>query len=105
MLYDTLLSNHSNVVELLQQEVSVAWKIHHPNIVLVCGMALELEEQKKTAWIVMELLQGSVAGVIEAAKKEDVLSLTLREKLDVTHDALCGLNYLHSLVSDIYYML
>ncbi|XP_062503379.1 uncharacterized protein LOC134180277 isoform X2 [Corticium candelabrum] len=101
MLYDTLLSNHSNVVELLQQEVSVAWKIHHPNIVLVCGMALELEEQKKTAWIVMELLQGSVAGVIEAAKKEDVLSLTLREKLDVTHDALCGLNYLHSLPNAI----
>ena len=83
-------------VHLLQQEVFVAWRLHHPNIAAVCGVTLELEEKK--AWIVMELQSGSMSGVIDACHG-DVSSLTLREKVDMAHDTLCGLDYIHSMVS------
>ena len=98
MLYEVLAAIPRNIL-LLRQEVSVAWKIHHPNIAAVCGITLEMEGEKKNAWIVMELLHGSMAGVIDASQASGVKPLTLREKVDMTHDSLCGLNYLHSLVS------
>ena len=98
MLYEVLATVQRNI-ELLLQEVSVAWKIHHPNVAGVCGVTLETEGTKRRAWIVMELLQGSLGGVIDASRVEGVGALTLRERLDMAHDSLCGLNYLHSLVS------
>ena len=98
MLYEVLATVQRNI-ELLLQEVSVAWKIHHPNVAGVCGVTLETEGTKRSAWIVMELLQGSLGGVIDASRVEGVGALTLREQLDMAHDSLCGLDYLHSLVS------
>ena len=82
-------------VHLLQQEVCVAWRLHHPNIAAVCGVTLELEQKK--AWIIMELQSGSMSGVIDACHG-DVAPLTLRETVDMTHDTLCGLDYIHSMV-------
>ena len=89
LLYDHLAAVQRNI-QLVQQEASVAWKIHHPNIASVCGVTLELEEKK--AWIIMELHSGSMSGVIDACQR-DVAPLTLREKVDMTHDSLCGLEY------------
>ena len=51
---------------LVEQEASIGWKIHHPNIIDVCGVTLELEEKK--AWIVMELHNGSMSAVIDACQ-------------------------------------
>ena len=38
-----------------------------------------------------------MSGVIDACQG-DVAPLTLREKVDMTHDSLCGLDYIHSRV-------
>ena len=97
LLYDHLAAVQRNI-QLVQQEASVAWKIHHPNIAAVCGVTLELEENK--AWIIMELHSGSMSGVIDACQG-DVAPLTLREKVDMTHDSLCGLDYIHNMVRTI----
>ena len=99
VLYEELAAYQRNI-DLLLQEVNIAWKIHHPNVAAVCGVTLELTDEKKTAWIIMELLQGSMCGVIDASRRQDVGALTLRERVDMAHDSLCGLHYLHSLVSD-----
>ena len=94
LLYDHLAAVQRNI-HLVQREASVSWKIHHPNIVAVCGVTLELE-----AWIIMELHSGSMSGVIDACQG-DVAPLTLREKVDMTHDSLCGLDYIHSRVRTV----
>ena len=104
MLYEILTTSPHNI-DLLMQEVTVAWKVHHPNVVSVCGVTLELKNEKpetdnNKAWIVMELLQASMAGVIGESRRDKLQALTLREKVDMTHDSLSGLNYLHSLVGD-----
>ena len=98
-MYKDLISSPF-YIRLLQQEVSVAWKIHHPNIATVCGVTLELDEEEKKAWIIMELMSGSMSCVIYACKGE-VLPLTLREMVDMAHDSLCGLDYLHSMVRKV----
>lgn len=100
MLFEELAA-YQRYINILQQEVCISWKIHHPNIAAVCGVTLEMEGEKKMAWIVMELLQGSMAGVIDETQREEVKSLTLREKVDMAHDFLCGLKYLHTLVGDV----
>jgi hypothetical protein len=100
MLYEVLASSPHNI-DLLKQEVSVTWKLHHPNVAGVCGITLELDDKTKNAWIVMELLQGSMAGVIDESRREGVKPLSLREKVDMAYDSLCGLNYLQHLVRDI----
>ena len=99
MLYEVLATSQHDI-DRLQQEVAIAWKVHHPNISSVCGLTLEIEGKKeeKKAWIVMELLQGSLADVLNESKRRGVKPLSLREKVDVAYDCLCGLNYLHSLV-------
>ncbi|XP_062510953.1 probable serine/threonine-protein kinase DDB_G0281745 [Corticium candelabrum] len=76
--------------DLFLQEVSVALKIRHPNIVFVYGYCLETECEKPIAWIIMELLQCSLDAM------HNYSQLTLREKVDIASDVLCGLNYLHS---------
>ncbi|XP_062507041.1 probable serine/threonine-protein kinase DDB_G0281745 [Corticium candelabrum] len=92
-LYDDLADVERNI-QLVQQEASVAWKIHHPNIAAVCGVTLEKEVKK--AWVIMELQSGSVSSVIDACQR-DAAPLTLREKVDLAHDSLCGLDHIHSM--------
>ena len=36
-LYDDL-ADVERYIQLVQEEASVAWKIHHPNIAVVCGV-------------------------------------------------------------------
>ena len=93
-LYDDL-ADVERYVQLVQQEASVAWKIHHPNIAAVCGVTVEKEVKK--AWVIMELQSGSVSSVIDACQR-DAAPLTLREKVDMAHDSLCGLDHIHSMV-------
>ena len=101
MMYEELTTSQHNI-DIFLQEITIAWRVHHPNIVSVCGVTLEPDSKTKQskAWIVMELLQGSIAGVINDSRRRGVGPLSLREKVDVAHDCLCGLNYLHSLVCE-----
>ncbi|XP_062506344.1 probable serine/threonine-protein kinase DDB_G0281745 [Corticium candelabrum] len=92
-LYDDL-ADVERYVQLVQQEASVAWKIHHPNIAAVCGVTVEKEVKK--AWVIMEVQSGSVSSVIDACQR-DAAPLTLREKVDMAHDSLCGLDHIHSM--------
>ena len=96
-LYDDL-ADVERYIQLVQQEASVAWKIHHPNIAAVCGVTLEKEVKK--AWIIMELHSGSVSSVIDACQR-DAAPLTVREKVDMAHDSLCGLDHIHSMVRKV----
>lgn len=98
MLYE-VLAGAQRSIDLLLQEVGIAWRVHHPNIAAVCGVTLEIDDEKKTARIVMELLQGSMANVINESQRPRVQQLTLREKVDLARDSLCGLDHLHTLVS------
>ncbi|XP_062506307.1 ankyrin repeat and KH domain-containing protein 1-like [Corticium candelabrum] len=92
-LYDDL-ADVERYVQPVQQEASVAWKIHHPNIAAVCGVTLEKEVKK--AWVIMELQSGSVSSVMDACQR-DAAPLTVREKVDMAHDSLCGLDHIHSM--------
>ena len=96
-LYDEF-SGYERYIQLVQQEASVAWKIRHPNVAAVCGVTLELEEKK--AWIIMELQSGSISSVIDACQ-QDAAPLTVREKVDMAHDSLCGLDHIHSMVRTV----
>lgn len=98
MLYEELATSH-RATQLWVQQASIGWTVHHPNIVAECGLTLELEREKKMAWIVMELMQGSMAGVIDEAQRKVVQPLTFKEKVDLAYDSVCGLNYLHTQVS------
>ena len=82
----------------MQQEASVAWKIHHPNVAVVCGVTLEKEV--KMAWVIMELQSSSVSSVIDACQR-DAAPLTVREKVDMAHDSLRGLDHFHSMVRTV----
>lgn len=76
----------------------MSWSLHHPNIVPICGVTLEIEERPPKAWISMELMQGSMSDIVVASRKSGA-ALTLRECTDLSHDCLTALNYLHCLVS------
>ena len=61
-----ILADVERYVQFVQQEASVAWKIHYPNIAGVCGFTLEKEVKK--AWVIMELQSGSVSSVIDTCQ-------------------------------------
>ena len=79
---------------LFEQEVAVCSRLHHPNIAAICGV---IQQRDAPFSLIMELLQASLADVIEAAHVSGRY-LTLREQTDVSHDCLSGLTYLHDLV-------
>jgi predicted Ser/Thr protein kinase len=78
---------------LFEQEAAIYSRLHHPNITAICGV---IQERDAPFSLVMELLQASMAEVIEAALFSGRY-LTLREKTDVSHDCLSGLMYIHEL--------
>lgn len=86
-------------LRFIVQEASVAWMIHHPNVATVYGLTLELEDEKNKAWIVMELLQGSMDELFDASRLRGVEPLTFKEKVDLAHDSVCGLEHMHTRVS------
>ena len=79
---------------LFEQEVSVCSRLHHPNITAICGV---IQQGDSPISLIMELLQASLADVIEATHVSGKY-LSLREQVDVSHDCLSGLSYLHDLV-------
>ncbi|XP_062498767.1 probable serine/threonine-protein kinase DDB_G0271682 isoform X2 [Corticium candelabrum] len=79
-------------ISFIRREVSVSSRVHHPNVVSICGAIIENEVPLR---IVMELLEGSLKDVIKAALKSRYLSM--REQVDVAVGCLCGVMYLHHL--------
>ncbi|XP_062506016.1 uncharacterized protein LOC134182605 isoform X3 [Corticium candelabrum] len=79
-------------ISFIRREVSVSSRVHHPNVVSICGAIIENEVPLR---IVMELLEGSLKDVIKAALKSRYLSM--REQVDIAVGCLCGVMYLHQL--------
>ena len=92
-LHEELAKEHYQR-RLFEQEVSVCSRLHHPNIAAICGV---IQQRDAPFSLIMELLQASLADVIEAAHVSGKY-LTLREQTDMSHDCLSGLTYLHDLV-------
>ena len=93
-LHESLAKEHYQR-RVFEQEVSVISRLHHPNIAAICGV---IQQPDAPFSLIMELLQASLADVIEAAHVSGKY-LTLREQTDVSRDCLSGLTYLHDLVS------
>ena len=66
---------------------------------LLCLWCHSGEEVKK-AWVIMELHSGSVSSVIDVCQ-QDAAPLTVREKVDMAHDSLYGLDHIHSMVRTV----
>ncbi|XP_062505782.1 uncharacterized protein LOC134182399 [Corticium candelabrum] len=79
-------------ISLIRREVSVSSRVHHPNVVSICGAIIDNEVPLR---IVMELLEGSLKDVINAALRSRYLSM--REQVDIAVGCLCGVMYLHQL--------
>ncbi|XP_062505724.1 uncharacterized protein LOC134182339 isoform X2 [Corticium candelabrum] len=79
-------------ISFIRREVSVSSRVHHPNVVSICGAIIENEVPLR---IIMELLEGSLKDVIRAALRSRYLSM--REQVDIAVGCLCGVMYLHQL--------
>ncbi|XP_062505865.1 uncharacterized protein LOC134182478 isoform X2 [Corticium candelabrum] len=79
-------------ISFIRREVSVSSRVHHPNVVSICGAIIENEVPLR---IVMELLEGSLKDVMKAALRSRYLST--REQVDIAVGCLCGVMYLHQL--------
>ncbi|XP_062505962.1 uncharacterized protein LOC134182556 [Corticium candelabrum] len=79
-------------ISFIRREVSVSSRVHHPNVVSICGAIIDNEVPLR---IVMELLEGSLKDVIKAALRSRYLSM--REQVDIAVGCLCGVMYLHQL--------
>ncbi|XP_062505649.1 uncharacterized protein LOC134182270 [Corticium candelabrum] len=79
-------------ISLIRREVSVSSRVHHPNVVSICGAIVK---NRVPLRIVMELLEGSLKDVINAAIESRYLSM--REQVDIAVGCLCGVMYLHQL--------
>ena len=79
-------------IPLFRREVLTASRLHHPNIVRVCGAIMRpgLPFQ-----IVSELLEGSVSEVINAAHTSDSY-LSTYEQLSIAVETTSAITYLHS---------
>ena len=80
-------------IPLFRREVLTASRLHHPNIVRVCGAIMRpgLPFQ-----IVSELLEGSVSEVINAAHTSDSY-LSTYEQLSIAVEMTSAITYLHEL--------
>ena len=76
---------------MFRQEVLVCSRLHHPNIMVVCGAVMA---EGAPLQIVMELLEGSVGEVIDAAHVARS-HLTIYEQLSIAMDASSAISYLH----------
>ncbi|XP_065840669.1 ubiquitin carboxyl-terminal hydrolase 9X-like isoform X2 [Oscarella lobularis] len=87
-----LIASPRNVA-MFKREVSVCSRLHHPNIMIVCGAVMA---EGSPLQIVMELLEGSVGEVIDAAHASGSY-LTVYEQLSITMDMASGISYLHQI--------
>ena len=85
-----LIASPRNVA-MFKQEVRVCSRLHHPNIMVVCGAVMT---EGAPLQIVMDLLEGSVGEVIDAAHASGTY-LTIYEQLSIAMDMASGISYLH----------
>ena len=83
---------------MFRHEILLCSRLHHPNIVTVCGAIMEEGHQ---LMIVMELLEGSVSELIDAAHSSGTY-LTDYEQLSVALDITSAIQYLHQVSSRPY---
>lgn len=87
-----LITSQRNIA-MFKQEILVCSRLHHPNIVTVCGAVMA---EGVPLQMVMELLEGSVDEVISAAHASESY-LTLYEQLSIAIDVASGISYLHQI--------
>ena len=87
-----LITNQRNIA-MFQQEVLVSSRLHHPNIMTVCGAVMT---EGVPFHMILELLEGSVSDVIDAAHAFGSY-LTIYEQLSVAMDMTSGISYLHQI--------
>ena len=87
-----LITSQRNVA-MFRREVLVCSRLHHPNIMVVCGA---VTTEGSPLQIVMELLEGSVSEVIDAAHASGSY-LTNYEQLSIAMDMTSGISYLHQI--------
>ena len=80
-------------IPIFQREVLTASRLHHPNIVRVCGAVMEDDCPFQ---IVSELLEGSVSEVIDAAHAS-LSYLSDYEQLSIAVEMTSAISYLHGL--------
>ena len=80
-------------IPTFQREVLTASRLHHPNIIRVCGAVME---DGIPFQIVSELLEGSVSEVIDAAHSSPCY-LSHYEQLSVVVEMTSAIAYLHGL--------
>ncbi|XP_065840595.1 uncharacterized protein [Oscarella lobularis] len=90
-IHDLITSQRN--VEMFRREVLVCSRLHHPNIMIVCGAVIT---EGSPLQIVMELLEGSVSEVIDAAHASGSY-LTNYEQLSIAMDMTSGISYLHQI--------
>ena len=87
-----LIASQRNVA-MFRREVLVCSRLHHPHIMIVCGAVIA---EGAPLQIVMELLEGSVGEVIDAAHASGSY-LTVYEQLSIAMDITSGIDYLHQI--------
>ena len=92
--FHEIITNPRNLA-LFQREVLVCGRLHHPNIMTVCGAVMQ---EGVPLQMVMELLEGSVSEVMNAAyASPGALGgyLTFYEQLSIAIDTTSAIAYLH----------
>ena len=90
-IHDLIADQHN--IEMFKQEIFVCSRLHHPNIMTVCGAVMV---EGIPLQMIMELLEGSVSEVITAAHASG-LYLTIYEQLSIAMDMTSGIAYLHQI--------
>ncbi|XP_065846626.1 uncharacterized protein [Oscarella lobularis] len=83
------------LIPMFQREVRIASRLHHPNIIRVCGAIMS---EGHPLQIVSELLQGSVSELIIAARASGSRYLTTYEQLSIAIEITSAIAYLHQLM-------
>ncbi|XP_065840577.1 uncharacterized protein [Oscarella lobularis] len=90
-IHELIISQRNEA--MFKREVVVCSRLHHPNIMVVCGAVMT---EGAPLQIVMELLEGSVSEVIDAAHASRSY-LTIYEQLSIAMDMTSGIAYLHQI--------
>lgn len=80
-------------LQIVRREIAICGSVHHPNVISVCGATAE---KGVPITLVMELAEGSLGEVIDAAYASGRY-LTIRERIDIAIGCLSGITYLHQL--------
>ena len=94
--FHEVLANPRNLA-LFRREVLVSSRLHHPNVMTICGAVMREDVPFQ---MVMELLEGSVSEVMNAAHTTSSTSLyssylTFYEQLSIALDVTSAIAYLH----------